>query len=297
MPIIVRKRRYGRKSTRKVGRKPYLGKKSQYKMRTNYRTANKVGEVKKIVRSVLSRNEEIKMQTWDWSLTPLCLQSTTGTLTNNYVVLNPSNATAGGWTINRGTGSGQMVGDKLKLKNCLLKYTITQNAYNATTNPLNGKPLFLRMYFYRSRKSPQNDPTVATLCGSSASANFFELGTSDIGFSGNVSDLNQVINKDSYRYLGHKTFKLGNAIEANTTLGVGSPIYAQSNNDFKMCAFGKYNVTRILNKTASRDDGGNWQDDYTFCLFQYVYADGTLAGNVSAPLTINLHLEYKYTDA
>lgn len=292
-----RKRRYGRKSTRKVVGRRFLGKKSQRGMKPNYRTANKVGQVKKIVRSVLARNEETKMQTWDWLLTPLCLQSGTGTLTNNYVVLNPSNATSGGWTINRGTGSGQMVGDKMNLKSCVLKYTITQQPYNATTNPLNGKPLFLRMYFYRSKKTPQNDPTVATICGSGVSANFFDIGTSDIGFSGTVQDLNQRINNDSYRYLGHKTFKLGNAVEPNTTIGVGSPIYAQSNNDFKMCAFGRYNVTKILKKTATRDDGGNWQDDYTFCLFQYVYADGTLAGNVYAPLLLNLHVEYKYTDA
>lgn len=290
------KRRYGRKSIRKVGR-AFLGKKSQYKKKPNYRTANKVGQVKKIVRSVLARNEEQKMQTMDWLLTPLCLQSGTGTLTNNYVILNPSNATAGAYSINRGTGSGQMVGDNIRMKSCVLKYVITQNIWNATTNPLNGKPLYLRMFIYRSKKAPQNDPQVTNLCGSGVNANFFELGTSDIGFSGTVQDMNQIINKDSYVYLAHKTWKLGNSIEPNTTAGVGSPLYAQSNNDFKMSAFGKYNVTRLLSKKANRDDAGVWQDNYVICLFQYVYADGTLATNVTAPLTLNLHLEYKYTDA
>ena len=284
----INKKRFGRKVVRK---------RKVSKVKPNYRKVRYEGQVKRIVKKALSRNVEKKMQTWDWQLTPLCLQSTTGTLTNNYIVLNPSNSSGNTISISRGTGSGQMISDKIRLANATLKYVITQQPYNATTNPLNGKPLYLRAYFYKYKKAPQNDPQVSNICGSSISANFFELGTSDIGFSGTLQDLNQVINRNSYIYLGHRTFKLGNQVQANTTLGVGSPIYAQSNNDFKMSVFGKMNITKMLPKNMTRDDNQVWQDDYVIMMLQYCYADGTLASNVSAPLQCNFHLDLAFTDA
>lgn len=288
--------KYPYRKKRAVKRKPI--RKAQRKLKPNYRKATTQGAVKKIVRQVLSRTIEKKLQTYDWTLTPLSLQNTTGNLGNNYIVLNPSNSSGNSFSISRGTGSGQMIGDKIRTKNALLKYVITQQPYNATTNPLNGKPLFFRIYFYKYKKAPQNDPQVTNICGNGVNANFFELGASqDIGFVGNLTDLNQIINTDSYTYLGHRTFKLGNQVQPNTTLGVGSPIYAQSNNDFKMAVFGKLNITKYMPKICSRDDSGVWQNDYVIMMCQYVYADGTTATNVSAPLQCQFHLEFSYTDA
>lgn len=287
--------KYYRKK-RMIKRKPL--RKAQKKLKPNYRKATTQGAVKKIVRQVLSRTVEKKLQTYDWTLTPLSLQSTTGNLGNNYIVLNPSNSSGNSFSISRGTSSGQMIGDKIRTKNALLKYVITQQPYNATTNPLNGKPLYFRIYFYKYKKAPQNDPQVNNICGNGINANFFELGASqDIGFVGNLTDLNQIINSDSYTYLAHRTFKLGNAVQPNTTIGVGSPIYAQSNNDFRMSVFGKLNITKFMPKICSRDDSGVWQNDYVIMMCQYVYADGTTATNVSAPLQCQFHLEFSYTDA
>lgn len=285
------KRRYGRKSIRKV----YKRKVS--KVKPNYRKVKSVGQVKKVVKNMLSRRIETQRDFNTWILTPLCLQNTTGNLANNVVVLNPSSASVNGWNIGLGTGSNQMKGTKVRLSYAKLKYLMTLQPYNATINPLNGKPCLLRMYIFKNRRIPQNDLAVTNICGNGVNANFFESGNSDIGFIGNVEDYINKINEDRYQYLAHRTFKIGNAIQPNTTIGVGSPIYAQSNNDFKMSIIGSMNVTPYLKRFATRDDDGQYMDDYVFCLFQYVYADGTTATNVSAPIKIRMELEYGYTDA
>lgn len=263
----------------------------------NYRKVNKVFQVKKVVNRILSRKLETFKDNYTWILTPLCLQNTTGTLANNVVVLNPSNASINGWSIGLGDESNDMRGRKINLKRAVLRYIMTLEPYNATVNPLNGKPCILRMYIFRNKKIPQNDLSVSNICGNGVNANFFEAGNSDIGFIGNVEDYVQQINNERYNLLTYKTFKIGSAVQPNTTLGVGSPIYAQSNNDFKMCVYGTMDITRYLKKTANRDDDGVFVDDYTFCLFQYVYADGTTPTNVSAPIKIRFDIDYTYTDA
>lgn len=283
----VRKSRSKKSSTSK---KKVLRKKI-YKKRAPRATAF----VKRVVKKVLSRTTETKCQTYDWSLTPLCLQQTTGTLNNNYVVINPSNATGNTIGINRGTGSGQMIGDKIRLKSAVLDYVITLTGYNATTNP-QPMPVYLRAYIYKYKKAPQNDPQVTNICGSGINANFFEIGTSDIGFQGTLIDLNQKLNSDAYTYYGHRTWKLGNMISAAGATP-GSPVYSYSNNDFKMSSFGKWNVSRYLPKIMSRDDNGVWQNDYVVIMFQVVSALGGLLSNVNTQVNVQLNMDLKYTDA
>lgn len=278
---------------RPKGKRTY--KPSQKAKKYNYRSVNKVKDVKKIVRRVLKTNEETKFQTWDWSLNPLCLQATTGTLLNNYIVMNPSNATGNTFTIGRGTGSGQMIGDKLRVKSATMDYVITMNPYNATTNA-QPMPTYLRAYIYKYKKAPQNDPQVSNLCGTGVSANFFDIGTSDIGFLGNLADLNQRMNRDSYTYYASRTWKIGNLIAASGA-SPGSPVYSYSNNDFKLSVFGKWNVTKYLPKICTRDDGGVWQDDYVVMLFQLVNYSGGVYTNVTAPIHIEAHLNFAYSDS
>lgn len=251
--------------------------------------------VKRVVKKVLSKTIETKVQVMDWVLNPLCLQNTTATLGGNYVVLNPSNATLGAYTINRGTGSGQMIGDRIRLKSAVLDYVVTLHPFNATTNT-QPRPAYLRAFIYKNKKAPQNDPQVTNICGNGVNANFFEIGTSDIGFVGTLTDLNQKINNDAYTYYAHRTWKLGNSVPQAGTNNT-TPIYTYANNDFKMSVVGKWNVTRHLPKIMRRDDNGVWQDDYIILLFQVMSADGVLLANSQQLINIQLSIDLKYTDA
>lgn len=293
-PYTYQKRMYsairGRKNRGKRTYKP-----RQKALKYNYRSVRKVKDVKKIVKRVLANQSETKVQVMDWTLNPLCLQNATATLGGNYVVLNPSNATLGSYTINRGTGSGQMVGDRIRLKSAVLEYVLTLTPFNATSNT-QPRPVYLRAFIYKYKKSPQNDPQVTNICGNGVNANLFDIGTSDIGFVGTLTDLNQRLNTDAYTYYAHRTWKLGNSIPVagvnNTT-----PLYTYANNDFKMSVVGKWNVTKYLPKIMERDDGGVWQDDYIILMFQVLSADNALIASAQQLVRADISIDLKYTDA
>lgn len=272
-------------------------KKKVYKRKYFKKASLSTKKVKAIAKQVINNKLEHKVQNWNWVLQPYILQSGTSIMTQNYFVLNPSNATSNGYDVTRGTGSGQMTGDKITLKSAIMKYVITSNVYNATTN-LVPQPYIAKIYFFKSKRYPMNDPQTNLYCGSGPSANFFDIGTSDIGFFGNVADLNENVNRDAYIYLGSKTFKVGNALPAIQSISNSTPNYPFSNNDFKMCCYGKINVTKFLPKIMSRDDGsGTWQNPYVIGLIQVVAASGYNIAATQQPLTFNLNLDLTYTDA
>lgn len=285
---------YNRRNRRRAPKRKSF-KPRQRKLKYNARSVTNVKAVKKVVRNMLSRDQETKIQTMDWVLNPLCLQNGTATLGGNYVVLNPSDATFGGYSINRGTGSGQMIGDKIRKKSAVLDFVITCLPFNASNNT-QPRPSYIRAYIYKYKKAPQNDPQVTNICGSGINANFFDMGTTDIGFTGTLEDLNQRMNTDAYTYLAHRTWKIGNAIPQAGTNNT-QPIYTYANNDFKYSAFGKWNVTKYLPQIMNRDDDAKWMNDYVVLLFQVICADGTTYGTTQIPFRVNLGLVLKYTDS
>jgi len=268
--------------------------------KTQYKSAKtKTRVLSRMIKRIVGRGIETQSQSWSWILTPLSLQNTTGTLANNYMILNPSSSTSGlGYTINRGTGSGQMVGDKISVKRVMFNYVLSLDpGYNATTNPNPGRAMFVRFYFYTWKRQPLNDPQTNVICGTGPAAQFFEIGTDDIGFISGLEDLNQSVNTDQFRLFKTKTFKLGNAIPYNGASGIGVPTYPWSNNDFKMSAFGKINITKMFRKTLTRDDDGVWMDPYIICLVQWVYADGLRPTNITVPLKLTAEVDLHYKDA
>lgn len=277
--------------------KKTVTKKKVYKRKYIKKASLSTKKVKDIAKQVISNKLEHKDQNWNWVLQPLVLQSGTSTMVNNYFVLNPSNASANGYDIVRGSNSGQMNGNKINLKSAYLKYVITSNVYNATTNVV-PQPYIARIYFFKSKRFPMNDPQTNLYCGSGASANFFDIGTSDIGFFGNVADLTETVNRDAYIYLGSKTFKIGQAVPPIQSVNNSTPNYYFSNNDFNMCVYGKMNVSKYLPKIMTRDDGaGVWQNPYVIGLIQIVAASGYNISANQQPLTFNLSLDLTYTDA
>jgi len=250
-------------------KKARTNKRANSRLKANAKKATTVGAVKRVVKQVLNNVAETKKQVMSWSRDPLSLRSGVVTMSNNYVVLNPSEATYGAYTINRGDGDGMMTGDKVKVKSAKLSFVLTPNMFNASSNT-QPRPFYLRAYLYKNKKAPQNDPQVNNICGAGIDANFFELGTTDIGFNGTLEDMNLKINRQCYTYYASKTYKLGNSVPPaginNTT-----PNNTYSNNEFKLTAFGVWDVTKFFPKTLERSNDGKWQDDYLILLFQVVF--------------------------
>lgn len=250
--------------------------------------------IKRVVKQVISRAVEVKCQMASFTLNPTCLQVGTSSLAGNFYIINPSNSSTG-YTIGRGTNNTQMIGNKVSLASCILKYTISPNAYNATTNP-SILPFYARVFFYKYKNTPDQDPAVADTAGGSGT--LFENGPSYTGFTGALMDLNRRINRENFVYLGHKTFKIGQSEPQNGATVTSSNLSA-SNNDFKLSHFGEMNLTKFCPKTQILNDNLTWQDDRIIMMWQVVTATagfGTYAPNTVTPCNIQCQIEYKFRD-
>lgn len=254
----------------------------------------KDAHIKKVVKRVLATNEEVKVAVGNFNLNMQSLQPTTSSVVGNYFVINPSNSTSG-FTIARGTANNQMIGNRIKLKSARLKFVLTPNPYDATTN-VQAAPLNVRCFFYKSKISPFADPVTSQLCGGSAV--FFENGSTYIGFEGNLFDMNKKISSEGFTYLGHRTYKLGPAIPQDAT-GATVPFYQLSNNDYKWNYIVDMDVTKWLPKTQDLNDSGTWDTPYIVMIWQVVRARSSTTPVSTSQLlaSVDGQVFYRYTDA
>lgn len=275
------------------------GRKTVKKVTSAKSVKTKAG-VKKIARDEFVRMAEKKSQTYDISLTPGILQSGTSQLqlSNNYIILNPSNSAGNGYTINRGTGNAQMIGNSVRTVKCMLKGILTQTLYNATNYP-QPKPQLVRMFIYKKKQNGSLDPKIADLTNSTT-GQFFEDGTAAVGFQGNLFDHVRMLNSDVFQYHAHYDFKLGPAIPQMGSAGTAdnkTPLYTYSNNDFEFACRFSVDVTPFLYKTYTQDDNNAWDQNYTVCLFQVVAADNSGQSTSVNPVLCQAEVTYKYIDA
>lgn len=248
--------------------------------------------VTKLVKQVIARRVEIKEYVASFNKNPLCLQATTATMINNYIVLNPS-ASASGYSIARGTGSGQMVGNKIRTKRLILNLVISPNPYNVTTNPF-PSPVMIRFYLYKWKRQPQNEPQLLNMVG--AAGDFFEYGNTDTAFIGGLSDLNQRINNDAYTYLWHRTYKVGPAIEYNGA-ATATPLYSLSSNDYKLDVVKRIDLTRFIQKRLVQEDTSNiFQNPYHVLLMQVIAPTGAAFASTVQAVNVAADIHFQYTD-
>lgn len=265
---MVAYRRRAKKSTRVVRRK-----------RSTIKT--KKG-VTRLIKKVVTRMEETKEANYQ-ARQPFGSSSNAFFLSANVIPLTPS---ATFMTIAPGTGQGDRIGNKVKVKSLIFKGVMWPTNYDSGTNP-NPKPLEIRMWFFSNR---------ASLAAPSSYSNFFQNGDSTQGFSGNITDLQKYINNDSYIYRGHRSFKLGAARYDGT--GTSAPNQYFSNNDFKYnCKF-SINCTKMVGKDYIWSDNvtANLSNKSVFVVWEAVNADGSTSASTDATAIIDWSLQLKYTD-
>lgn len=197
---------------------------------------------------------------------------------------------AGTLDIQQGVGQGDRVGNTVKTKRLMFKGTIAPLAYNAVTNPL-PQPIMIKMWLFYNRILPTFDPTPAAL------GDFFENNNSSTGFSDDLIDLWRPYNKENYRVLATRVFKVGNAIY-NTAAGGSTNSQFGSNNDFKLSTNFSIDCTKMIPKiTRYNDNNADPTSRNLYCMMQVVRADGgtTLSGWAMA--RCSYMLDYTYEDA
>lgn len=245
------------------------------------------------VRAVISSMAEKKRTAYTWSLTPQCLQNASGTLTNNYIVMNPSNS-GNGYSISTGATQGDMIGNKIRLSKATLTSVLTQLPYNVSTNT-NPQPLVARFFFFKSKATPTTAITTAQLTAN-ATANFFESTSgNDTNLSGNSLDMMLKINSDAFTYLGHRDVK----VSPQQPQGASSvPVSFYTNNDFSYYCKFTMDVTRMLPRVQTKQDNNTWSEPWVYCLLQVIAADQTYGPISTGQQICNWRgvLNYEYTD-
>lgn len=246
----------------------------------------------KLIKQVMTRQEEKKIDLFRTTFTQVGNSTSSVWSTNNAFPLSPY--TTLGIDIAQGTGQSGRIGNKIRVVSNILRYTIYPNPYNVTNNAL-PQPQDFRMWFFSNKNSnvlPSTPPT-----------QFFQGDNADQAFTGNIADLNRIVNTDLFTYLGHRTHKVGFAgflPAGGVSVGSSSTYAGYANNDYKLNIQGYVDVTKYMPKVIKFDDGTGNNTPVSkciFCIMETVNSDGSTMSTVTYPLQFDYQLTLKYTDA
>jgi len=245
----------------------------------------------KAAKQAIERNEEVKRHSYVGSN---YISNAGASIINVYTLgygLWPISPYNGYLSIAQGTGDGQRLGNKIKVKSAKLRIKMDPSAYNATYNPT-PTPCMIIMWIFRMK---QNN----TLAGVQGMINgtFKDVNTTSQGLNGTESDLLLPENNNEIQLLHKKVFKLGHATN-NGTGGAAGEQY-KTNNDFKCVEYFEKDITKYLYGTYSFNDTNQTPDTQpvTWVLFEAISATGSYTDLGERPGQLHICAELNYTDA
>lgn len=259
MPYRRRYSRKGRKApVRKYGRRSYL------KPKRNF-----VKAVKKVISSQIENKQSVT-----YALNQQINYA--GTVTDPaYISLVPA--------LQQGTSNGQRVGNQVRVKKAIIRGYVNINTTSAFGTSI--IPLYCKMWICRRKAQNFYD----TITGTDWDE-FFQVGTTSVGFQGNLADLMFFTNSDVWSTYQTKTCLLGPNINLPATTPTGTLLpsgFSSAKCDISVPF--RFDVSKHL-KGAMRFNDGSFrpQNKELYLVFQVVPMDG------SAPATLALSPEYNY---
>lgn len=192
-------------------------------------------------------------------------------------------------TLASGVLDGQKLGNKVSIKRVLLKYVLFPQPYDITTNPI-PQPIHVQMFLGRVKQSKSLLPSAGDV------AMLFNQGSTTVSPTGNLTDLNGMINKDYWDMKKVWEHKLG--FSAYTGSGSSAAPQYYQNNDFKYNVVRTMDITRMVNKLALFNDSANSvQNGNLFFGYQSLAASGGTTGAATINCKINYSIHIEYEDA
>lgn len=243
--------------------------------------------VTKIVKSVMSRNLEVKTLDYAWAPNTI-LGCYGGTLfnTNNCFTISPSASYLN--CVQSVTANGR-IGNRINIKSAKLSMMFNPYPYDVTFNPT-PSPLVITVVLFYQIEAPHDLTT--TMAG------FYQNGASSDNPSlvGAAYDTMKPINKDRYRVFYKRSFKLGFSTYGGT--GVNAAAQSYSNNDFKYSQKCVIDYTKHLIKSVKYND--TTIDPTTRivqCSILISSAGGKVLSNTERLVYLNGNMSIRYTDA
>lgn len=262
---------YGRK--RRAVKKP-----RRYGRRRIYRRKTGVTKgVKAYVKKAIHRNIENK-EIVKYSANTACVVASTLTDPFNFNLLS---------NLNTGDGQGNRTGVEIKpMPSSQMKITFNLLPYNSETNPYGN--IWVRVWVASYKIEHVNSAAMSGVFGQ-----FFEEGSSTIGFNGNMLDMMLPVNKNEWTVYMDRKFQLGLSsgglsFGGNNLAPTGTAPFSKT----MTINFGKF----VKAKLKYLDVGGNFPNNRNLWLIiQPVRADG--GGNSVTPIEIHYAHRFTYEDA
>jgi len=246
--------------------------------------------LQRIVRRVISTQVEKKAQNSSGTISCGTLQPSSPNLIGNYLVISPTQSTSG-YNITSGTLENNRIGNAINIKSLKHTFSIYCQQYNATSNTT-PRPVYVRLYYFKSKWAPNTDVATGNLCGSNA--NFFAGTSTDLGFTGALMDLTRKIQSENYTYLTSRTYKIGPATPPIGNTTTANHIY--SNNDFKLSVIGSVQLAQHYKSKYIFNDANQVMTPWAFCVVQVLDAEGSVLNTSQTLVQMQYNIECEYTD-
>lgn len=240
--------------------------------------------IKAYVKREISRNAETKEVSF-YTYGASVLNADSPAFVSSIIPVSPY---TGFLDIGQGTGEGNRIGNRIKIKRLTMKGVLFPLPYNSSTNPT-PLPSHVVLWFFMKRVESTELPT--TLGG------FLEEGNTSRNLQNQLSDLISRVNNDRYRYFFRKIFKIGTSGYG----GTGSQVAYQyfENNDFKLNQRFSIDLTPYVVKNVIYDDNttNTPRTRVLCCLMQAIAADGSSMASNIVPCECAYELNCQYEDA
>lgn len=243
--------------------------------------------LKRVINREISRRVENKCR--QHAVTDMVLRGAgnTALLDGTIVPISPYAAFV---EILQGIGQGARIGNRIRTKSLVIKGTIVPLPYDVTTNNV-PRPVVVKLFFFYDKTDPTGVPSPAT------ADDFFQFNNTTDGFSNDLVDVWRPINKDRYRLLTSRVFKLGNS-SYEASAGALPQFQWYTNNDFKL----NHNFRVSLTKHMIRDV--YYQDNSTtpttrgiYMLPLVMYADSLTMSADQLTCKMSYSIDYWFEDA
>jgi len=194
------------------------------------------------------------------------------------------------FSMTQGDGQGDRVGNRVTVKNAVLKGSLNMADYSSFSNSKQLDQLVTVVVYKVRNYVAGTNPTYSSLY-----SRFFQTGSTAATFTNTPIDHMRRYNKDLIMVKAVRHFKMG---FSGTQSGVTALNTIAPNNDFKYQQFFKIPLTKYYKKTQIFDDSSGAADARNDNLFFTVYccpADGSAF--TSSPITLSWDLEQTFEDA
>jgi len=253
------------------------GPKRKYAKRVYKRkTVSSTKGIKSLVKKMIRKNVENK--TADTYAANTVINCASSILLPTYISLAP--------TVTAGTSAQNRIGNEITVTKSTIRGICNVLPYNVTTNPLTS-PIYVKMWLC-SRKNTNS--LVTGLPALADFQNFFQSGSTSLGWQINILDTLFYNNRDYWNVHTTKTMRL----QYQSTISSANAVLSPSGYVTQHFTF---NLAKHLGRIKYNDASTQPSNKELFLVFQAVLADGSTAAAGTQLAEVHYVLETNFEDA